>query len=157
MLDSDWSVVAYSKPFFWIIDTRQIIMHVWALFLETNLINTAATFVSLVSIVYILLFIHYGFYPKRLTVHSGYTFVLSVCVFPGNRTHNLCAANVMLYHWATGTRVWKQYRRRGASVEHQWTAVRWDVAGHMWPWTTKPVIRGNFFLLRFMHNLKADK
>jgi len=35
-------------------------------------------------------------YPKRLTVHSGYTFVLSVCVFPGNRTHNLCAANAML-------------------------------------------------------------
>ncbi len=29
--------------------------------------------------------------------------VLSVCVFPGNRTHNLCAANTMLYHWATGT------------------------------------------------------
>ncbi len=43
------------------------------------------------------------FYPKRLTVHSGYTFVLSVCVFPWNRTHNLCAANAMLYHWATGT------------------------------------------------------
>ncbi len=30
------------------------------------------------------------FYPKRLTVHSGYTF-LSVCVFPGNWTHNLLA------------------------------------------------------------------
>ncbi len=29
--------------------------------------------------------------------------VLLVCVFPGNRTHNLCAANTMLYHWATGT------------------------------------------------------
>ncbi len=29
--------------------------------------------------------------------------VLSVCVFPGNWTHNLCAANAMLYHWATGT------------------------------------------------------
>ncbi len=43
------------------------------------------------------------FYPKRLTVHSSYTFVLSVCVFPGNRTHNLCAANAMLYHWATET------------------------------------------------------
>ncbi len=43
------------------------------------------------------------FYPKRLTVHSGYTFILSVCVFPGNRTHNFCAANAMLYHWATGT------------------------------------------------------
>ncbi len=28
---------------------------------------------------------------------------LSVCVFPGNRTHNLCAANAMLYHQATGT------------------------------------------------------
>ncbi len=26
-----------------------------------------------------------------------------LCVFPGNRTHNLCAANAMLYHWATGT------------------------------------------------------
>ncbi len=44
-----------------------------------------------------------AFYPKRLTVHSGYIFFLSVCVFPGNRTHNLCAANAMLYHWATGT------------------------------------------------------
>ncbi len=36
------------------------------------------------------------FYLKRLTVHSGYTFFLSVCMFPGNRTHNLCAANAML-------------------------------------------------------------
>ncbi len=33
------------------------------------------------------------FYPKQLT---GYTFVLSACVFPGNRTHNNCAANAML-------------------------------------------------------------
>ncbi len=24
-------------------------------------------------------------------------------MFPGNRTHNLCAANTMLYHWATGS------------------------------------------------------
>ncbi len=24
-------------------------------------------------------------------------------MFPGNRTHNLCAANTTLYHWATGT------------------------------------------------------
>ncbi len=30
--------------------------------------------------------------------------VLSVCVFSGNWTHNVCAANAMLYHWATGTR-----------------------------------------------------
>ncbi len=28
---------------------------------------------------------------------------LSVHVFSGNRTHNLCTANAMLYHWATGT------------------------------------------------------
>ncbi len=43
------------------------------------------------------------FYPKQLTVHSGYTFFLSVHVFLGTRTHNLCAANAMLYHWATWT------------------------------------------------------
>ncbi len=29
--------------------------------------------------------------------------LLSVHVFPGNWTHNLCAANAMLYHWATET------------------------------------------------------
>ncbi len=30
--------------------------------------------------------------------------VLSVCVFPGNWTHTtFCAANAMLYHWATET------------------------------------------------------
>ncbi len=29
--------------------------------------------------------------------------LLSVHVFPGNWTHNLYAANAMLYHWATGT------------------------------------------------------
>ncbi len=40
------------------------------------------------------------FYPERLTV---YYIFLSVHVFPGNRTHNLCAADAMLYHWATGT------------------------------------------------------
>ncbi len=43
------------------------------------------------------------FYPKRLTVHSGYTFSL-VYVFPGNQTHNLlrCWRNALpLSH--TGT------------------------------------------------------
>ncbi len=29
--------------------------------------------------------------------------LLSVCVFAGNWTHNLCDATAMLYHWATGT------------------------------------------------------
>ncbi len=31
---------------------------------------------------------------------------LSVHVFPGNWTHNLCTANTMLYHWATGTHIY---------------------------------------------------
>ncbi len=41
-----------------------------------------------------------AFIQSDLQLHSGYTFSL-VCVFPGNRTHNLCAADAMLYHWAT--------------------------------------------------------
>ncbi len=39
------------------------------------------------------------FYPSAFRSY----FFLSVHEFPGNRTHNLCAANAMLYHWATGT------------------------------------------------------
>ncbi len=30
-------------------------------------------------------------------------FFLSLCMLSGNLTHNLCAANVMLHHWAPGT------------------------------------------------------
>ncbi len=45
------------------------------------------------------------FYPKWLTGIQVIHF-LSVCVFPGNWTHNLCTANAMLYHWATGTHTW---------------------------------------------------
>ncbi len=37
--------------------------------------------------------------------------LLSVHVFPGNWTHNLCAANAMLYHWATGTRIYINFIR----------------------------------------------
>ncbi len=38
------------------------------------------------------------FYPKRLTVHSSYSFyILSALAFPGNRTHDLGVANAMLY------------------------------------------------------------
>ncbi len=57
----------------------------------------------------IVLLLHYiyifsrRFYPKRLTVNSGYTF-LSVCV-PWELNPTFCAANAMLYHWATGTSV----------------------------------------------------
>ncbi len=34
---------------------------------------------------------------------------LSVCVFPGNWTHNLCTANAMLYHWATATYLYSNF------------------------------------------------
>ncbi len=38
------------------------------------------------------------FYPKRLTLHSSYSFyILSTLAFPGNRTHDLRVASAMLY------------------------------------------------------------
>ncbi len=38
------------------------------------------------------------FYPKRLTLHSSYSFyILSTLAFPGNRTHDLGVASTMLY------------------------------------------------------------
>ncbi len=38
------------------------------------------------------------FYPKRLTLHSSYSFyILSALAFPENRTHDLGVANAMLY------------------------------------------------------------
>ncbi len=59
------------------------------------------------NIFYIYVFSRH-FYPKRLTVHSGYTFFLFnffhhyVCSL-GIEPTTFCAANAMLYHWATGT------------------------------------------------------
>ncbi len=39
------------------------------------------------------------FYPKRLTMHSSYSFyILSALAFPGNRTHDLGVASAMLYY-----------------------------------------------------------
>ncbi len=43
--------------------------------------------------------------PVVMKIKPG-NFFLSVCVFPGNWSHNLCDANAMLYHWATGTIVY---------------------------------------------------
>ncbi len=38
------------------------------------------------------------FYPKRLTLHSSYSFyILSALAFPGNQTHDLGVASAMLY------------------------------------------------------------
>ncbi len=47
------------------------------------------------------------FYPKRLTVHLGYIyfFLPYVCSL-GIEPTTFCAANTMLYHWAT----WTQYK-----------------------------------------------
>ncbi len=50
-------------------------------------------------------YLHLHIYQTLLSKATCSTFRLyifwSVHVFPGNRTHNLCAANAMLYHWAT--------------------------------------------------------
>ncbi len=38
------------------------------------------------------------FYPKRLTVHSGYTFFYQYVCSLGIKPMTLCAANAMPYH-----------------------------------------------------------
>ncbi len=48
---------------------------------------------------YIYIYIYQALLSKatyKVALDSAYIFVLSVCVFPGNRTHNLCVANAML-------------------------------------------------------------
>ncbi len=65
------------------------------------LCTDALALVSLWGIIYIYAFSRH-FYPKWLTVHSGYTFFQYVCSL-GIEPTTFCAANAMLYHWATGT------------------------------------------------------
>ncbi len=48
------------------------------------------------------------FYPKQLTVYSGYTFFSQYARFLGFEPTTFCAADAMLYHWATGTLNFKQ-------------------------------------------------
>ncbi len=80
----------------------KVVAHQGCIYLIKNTVKTVILWNIKITVdIYIYAFSR-RFYPKRHTVHSGYTF-LSVCVFPGNRTHDLCAANAMLYHWATGT------------------------------------------------------
>ncbi len=45
------------------------------------------------------------FYPKRLTVHSGYNIFQYVCSL-GIEPITFCAANAMLYQRATGTQLY---------------------------------------------------
>ncbi len=52
------------------------------------------------------------FYPKRLTLHSSYSFyILSALAFPGNRTHDLGIANAMLYQlsYRKSTKMYLKY------------------------------------------------
>ncbi len=51
----------------------------------------------------------------------------SVYYFPGNRTHNLCAAKAMLYHWATGTRM-LSLLHYNTEFWFQWIGLRWILA-----------------------------
>ncbi len=54
--------------------------------------------INLLFLFYIYAFIR-RFYPKRLTLHSSYSFTfLSALAFPGNRTHDLGVASAMLYY-----------------------------------------------------------
>ncbi len=54
------------------------------------------------------------FYPKRLTLHSSYSFyILSALAFPGNRTHDLGVASAMLYHLSYRKATYKLYMKGG--------------------------------------------
>ncbi len=58
------------------------------------------TSISSATYIYIYTFCR-RFYPKRLTVHSGYTFFFCQYVFPlVIEPTTFCAAKAMLYHWA---------------------------------------------------------
>ncbi len=62
--------------------------------------------VTLHYALYVLIYIYIyafsrRFYPKWLTVHSGYKFQY-VCSL-GIEPTTFCTANAMLYHWATET------------------------------------------------------
>ncbi len=52
-------------------------------------------------------------------LHSRYTFFESLCVFPGNWTHN-----TMLYHWAIGTPCWK--RKQPIAINPHLIITFWD-------------------------------
>ncbi len=60
--------------------------------------STETALIGVTNYIYIYAFSR-RFYPKRLTLHSSYSFyILSALAFPGNRTHDLGIASAMLYH-----------------------------------------------------------
>ncbi len=60
------------------------------------LILVLCKFVLIQRIIYIYIY-------QTLLSKVTYSACVCVYVFSGNRTHKLCAANAMLYHWATGS------------------------------------------------------
>ncbi len=61
------------------------------------------------------------FYPKRLTLHSSYSFTFyQLLLFPGNRTHDLGVASAMLYHLS--------YRKANLNIIYLWFP-RWGKRG----------------------------
>ncbi len=76
--------------------------------------------------------------------------ILSVCVFPGNWTHNLCAANAMLYHWATGTLfVWLIIKCESIILIQiiKWMPPYWDNKALPTPTLTNPILYFNFSII----------
>ncbi len=56
---------------------------------------------------------------------------LSVCVFAGTWTHNLCAANAMLYHWATGT-LFNMLTNLGKNTLQKWPCLLNKAMSLLW-------------------------
>ncbi len=77
------------------------------------------------------------FYPKRLTVHSGYTFFVNFFCSLGFEPTTFCAANAVLYHWATGTLLYTQSALQscggGSLLNHlQCAASSWMMVCALW-------------------------
>ncbi len=100
-------------------------------------------------------------HPGETNLNIKYTqviHVLSVCVFPGNWTHNLCATNAMLYHWATGIQRHCTQRRNRAkcwvafynylfnlSLFLLFLSVRWWQARRALSWCSATEEQGTLF------------
>ncbi len=67
-------------------------------------------------------------YTKRLTVHSGYTFFYQYVCSLGIEPTTFCAANAMLYHWATGTP-----ERESGNILSRWLLyISWQFSNEIW-------------------------
>ncbi len=64
------------------------------------------------------------FYPKRLTLHSSYSFyILSALAFPGNRTHDLGIASAMLYQLSyRKARMHQSYRKARNQLNEEYNS-----------------------------------